>query len=106
MKRTTSRKKTAPTPPIADPPPVVHEVLNGMPATTTSFMGLLEDAEVDLGAPPLEPFGFGDDLEEEGDEEEEGEDEDEVTETEEEAFAAVGKPTVRSTNYRDRKSVV
>ncbi|CAM0885327.1 unnamed protein product [Alopecurus aequalis] len=93
-KKTTSRKKPPPAPtPVAAPPPVVHEVLDGMPTPPTSFMGLLEDAEVDIGAPPLEPFGFGDDLEEEGDEEEEGEDEDEVTEIEEEAFAAVGKPT-------------
>ncbi|CAM0943671.1 unnamed protein product [Alopecurus aequalis] len=101
VKRTTSRKKTAPAPPIADPPPVVHEVLDGMPATTTSFMGLLQDAEVDLGAPPLEPFGFGDDLEEEGDEEEEAEDEEAVTEIEEEAFAAVARPVVRTTNYSE-----
>ncbi|KAE8798782.1 DNA mismatch repair protein Msh6-1 [Hordeum vulgare] len=72
-----------------------------MPTTTTSFMGLLQDAEVDLGAPPLEPFRFGDDLEEEGDEEEEGEDEEEVTEIEEEAFAAVARPAIRSTNYSE-----
>ncbi|CAM0949975.1 unnamed protein product [Alopecurus aequalis] len=45
MKRTTSRKKTAPAPPITDPPPVVHDVLDGMPATTTTFMGLLEDVK-------------------------------------------------------------
>ncbi|CAM0881252.1 unnamed protein product [Alopecurus aequalis] len=106
VKRTTSRKKTAPAPPIADPPPVVHEVLDGMPAPPTSFMGLLEDAEVDLRAPPLEPFGFGDDLEEEGDEEKEEEDEEEVTEIEEEAFAAVGCPTVRSTNYSEYEDIL
>ncbi|CAM0871744.1 unnamed protein product [Alopecurus aequalis] len=107
VKRTTSRKKPAPAPaPAAAPPPVVHEVLDGMPTPPTSFMGLLEDAEVNLGAPPLEPFGFGDDLEEEGDEEEEGEDEEEVTEIEEKAFAAVGKPTVRSTNYSEDEDIL
>ncbi|KAE8776210.1 putative methionyl-tRNA synthetase [Hordeum vulgare] len=76
-----------------------------MPAPLTSFMGLPHDAEVDIGAPPLKPFG-GDDLEEEGDEEEEGEDEEEVTEIEEEAFAAVGKPTVRSTNYSEDEDIL
>ncbi|KAE8799630.1 putative methionyl-tRNA synthetase [Hordeum vulgare] len=104
VKKTTSRKKPVPAPaPAAAPPPVVHEVLDEMSAPPTSFMGLLEDAEVDIGAPPLDPFGFGDDLEEKGDEEEEGEDEEEVIEIEEEAFAAVGKPTVRSTNYSGDK---
>ncbi|KAE8819322.1 DNA mismatch repair protein Msh6-1 [Hordeum vulgare] len=77
-----------------------------MPATTTSFMGLLQDAEVDLGAPPLEPFGFGDDLEEEGDEEEEGEDEEEVTEIEEEAFTTVARPAVHSTNYSEAEDIL
>ncbi|CAM0873322.1 unnamed protein product [Alopecurus aequalis] len=77
-----------------------------MPAPPTSFMGLLEEAEVDLGAPPLEPFGFGDDLEEEGDEEEEEEDEEEVTDIEEEAFAAVGRPTVHSTNYSEDEDIL
>ena len=69
-------------------------------------MGLLEDAEVDIGAPPLEPFGFSDDLEEEGDEEEEGEDEEEVTEIEEEAFAAVARLVVRSTNYSEAEDIL
>ncbi|KAE8780564.1 hypothetical protein D1007_46255 [Hordeum vulgare] len=68
-------------------------------------MGLLQDAKVGIKAPPLEPFG-GDDLEEEGDEEEEGEDEEEVTEIEEEAFVAVGKPTVHSTNYSEDKNIL
>jgi hypothetical protein len=44
VKKTTSRKKATPAPTIADPPPVVHEVLDVMPTTTTSFMGLLQDA--------------------------------------------------------------
>ncbi|CAM0884108.1 unnamed protein product [Alopecurus aequalis] len=77
-----------------------------MPAPPTSFMGLLEDAEVDLGTPSLEPFGFGDYLEKEGDEEEEGEDEEEVTEIEEEAFAAVGRTAVRSTNYSEAEDIL
>ncbi|KAE8798008.1 glutathione S-transferase T3-like [Hordeum vulgare] len=108
VKKTTSRKKPTPAPaaPSPTPPPVVHEVLDGMPAPPTSFMGLLEEAEVDIGAPPLEPFGFGDDLQEEDDEEEEGEDEEEVTEIEEEAFAAVAKPTVRSTNYSEDEDIL
>ncbi|KAE8798704.1 putative methionyl-tRNA synthetase [Hordeum vulgare] len=107
VRKTTSRKKPAPAPaPTATSPPVVHEVLDGMPAPPTSFMGLIEDAEVNMGAPPLEPFGFGDDLEEEGDEEEEGQDEEDVTEIEEEAFAAVGKPTVRSTNYSKDEDIL
>ncbi|KAE8807020.1 DNA mismatch repair protein Msh6-1 [Hordeum vulgare] len=105
VKKTTSRKKPTAAPSPA-PPPVVHEVLDGMPAPSMSFMGLLEEAEVDIGAPPLEPFGFGDDLQEEDDEEEEGEDEEEVTEIEEEAFAAVGKPTVRSTNYSEAEDIL
>ncbi|CAM0885664.1 unnamed protein product [Alopecurus aequalis] len=106
-KKTTSRKKPPPVPaPAAAPPPVEYLVLDGMPTPLTSFMGLLEDAEVDIGAPTLKPFGFGDDLEEEGDEEEEGGDEDEVTEIEEDVFAAVGKPTVRSTNYSEDEDIL
>ncbi|KAE8772268.1 glutathione s-transferase t3-like [Hordeum vulgare] len=77
----------------------------GMPALPTSFMGLIQDAEVDIEDPPLEPFG-GDDLEEEADEDEEGEDEEEVTELEEEAFITVGKPTVRSTNYSEDEDIL
>jgi hypothetical protein len=49
----------------------MHEVVDGMPKGATSSMGLLQDVEVDIGDPPLEPFGFGDDLEEEEEEEEE-----------------------------------
>ncbi|CAM0876170.1 unnamed protein product [Alopecurus aequalis] len=106
-KRTNARSKPPPPPaPAAAPPPVVHEVLDGMPTSPTSFMDLLEDAEVDLGAPPLEPFGFGHDLEDEGDEEEEGEDDEEVEEIEEEAFAAVAKPTVRSSNYSEDEDIL
>jgi hypothetical protein len=95
VKKTTSRKKAALAPTIADPPPVVHDVLDVMPTTTTSFMGLLQDAEVDLGAPTLEPFGFGDELEEEEEEEEE-EDEEEVTEIDASTAAC---SAVRATNY-------
>ncbi|KAE8782068.1 putative methionyl-tRNA synthetase [Hordeum vulgare] len=108
VKKMTSRKKPMPAPaaPSPAPPPVVHEVLDGMPAPSTSFTVLLEEAEVDIRAPPLEPFGFGDDLQEEDDEEEEAEDEEEVTEIEEEAFAAVGKPTVWSTNYSEAEDIL
>ena len=95
-----ARKKPAAA--IADPPPVAHEVLDGMPAPSTSFMDLLQDAEVDLGAPPLQPFRVGDDLEE--DEEEEGDDEEELTEIGEEAFAATGR--VRSTNYTEAEDIL
>ncbi|KAE8782250.1 hypothetical protein D1007_44396 [Hordeum vulgare] len=105
VKKTTSRKKPTPAPSPA-PPPVVHEVLDGMPAPSTSFMGLLEEAKVEMGAPPLEPFGFGDDLQEEDDEEEEGEVEEEVTGIKEEAFAAVRKPTVRLTNYSEAEDIL
>ena len=46
-------------------------------------------------------------MEEEGDdEEEEGDDEEDVTEIEEEAFAAVVRPAVRSTNYTDAEDVL
>jgi hypothetical protein len=62
----------------------------------TLFMGLLQDAEVDIGAPPLEPFGFGDDLEEE----------EEVTEIEKEAFSAVARPAMRATNYSEAEDIL
>ncbi|CAM0948118.1 unnamed protein product [Alopecurus aequalis] len=102
-----ARSKPPPAPaPVAAPPPVVHEVVDEIPTPPTSFMDLLEDAEVDLGAPPLKPFGFGDDLEEEGDEEEEGEDEEELAEIGEEAFAAVEKPGVRSGNYSEDEDIL
>ncbi|KAE8770058.1 putative methionyl-tRNA synthetase [Hordeum vulgare] len=82
QKKVTARKKPAPSVvAVAEPPPAVHEVFEEM-ANPTSFMDLLQDAEVDLGAPPLEPFG-----EEVGeDEEDEGDDEEEVAEIGEEAF--------------------
>jgi hypothetical protein len=105
VKKTTARKKpTAPTPAIADTPPVVHEVLDNNPAT--SFMGLLQDAEVDIGAAPLETFGFGGEEEEEGDDEEEEGDDEEVTEIEEETFTSVGRSTPRSTNYTEAEDIL
>ncbi|KAE8782002.1 eyes absent-like protein 4 [Hordeum vulgare] len=56
-KKVVARKKpAAPAVDVAEPPPAAHEVFEEM-ATPTSFMDLLQDAEVDLGAPPLEPFG-------------------------------------------------
>ena len=65
-----------------------------MPTPATSFMGLLQDAEVDLGAPSIEPFGFGDELEEE---------EDEVTEVD---ASTVARSTVRATNYSPAEDVL
>ncbi|KAM0925799.1 hypothetical protein ACQ4PT_003960 [Festuca glaucescens] len=107
VKKASPKARKKPAAAIADPSPVAHEVLDGMPAPSTSFMELLQDAEVDLGAPPLEPFRVGDDLEEDGDdEEEEGDDEDEVTEIEEEAFAAAARPGVRSTNYTEAEDIL
>ena len=99
------RKKAVPT--AAETPSAAHDVVDEMPAPSTSFMDMLPQAEVDIGAPPLEPFRVGDDLEEEGDdEEEEGDDEDDVTEIEEEAFAAVRRPAIRSSNYTDAEDVL
>jgi hypothetical protein len=72
-------------------------------------MGLLNDAEVNLGAPPLDSFDFGG--EEEVDDEDEADDED-VTEIEEEVFeAAQGepgarKPLARSSNYSKVEDVI
>ncbi|KAE8779928.1 DNA mismatch repair protein Msh6-1 [Hordeum vulgare] len=94
-KKVTARKKPAPpVVAIAEPPPAAHEVFEEM-ANPTSFMDLLQDAEVDLGAPPLEPFG-----EEVGEDEEDvGDDEEEVAEIGEEAFTAASRPHARSSNY-------
>ncbi|XBH84777.1 hypothetical protein VPH35_072860 [Triticum aestivum] len=102
------RKKPAPVaaaPPaaIAEPPPAVHEVFEEM-ATPSSFMDLLQNAEVDLRAPPLDPFRVGDNLEEkEEDEEDEGE---KVAEIGEEAFTAASRPHARSTNYTEAEDVL
>ncbi|KAI4972709.1 hypothetical protein ZWY2020_003634 [Hordeum vulgare] len=99
-KKVTARKKPAPpVVAVAEPPPAVHEVFEEM-ANPTSFMDLLQDAEVDLGAPPLEPFG-----EEVGeDEEDEGDDEEEVAEIGEEAFTASAH--TRSTNYTEAEDIL
>ncbi|XP_044954910.1 uncharacterized protein LOC123405181 [Hordeum vulgare subsp. vulgare] len=71
-------------------------------ANPTSFMDLLQDAEVDLGAPPLEPFG-----EEVGEDEEDvGDDEEEVAEIGEEAFTAASRPHARSTNYTEAEDIL
>ncbi|XBJ07876.1 hypothetical protein VPH35_013321 [Triticum aestivum] len=67
-------------------------------------MDLLQNAEVDLRAPPLEPFRVGDDLEE--DEEDEGDDEEEVAEIGEEAFTAASRPHARSTNYTEAEDIL
>ncbi|KAE8806708.1 putative methionyl-tRNA synthetase [Hordeum vulgare] len=71
-------------------------------ANPTSFMDLLQDAEVDLGAPPLEPFG-----EEVGEDEEDvGDDEEEVAEIGEEAFTAASRPHARSSNYTEAEDIL
>ena len=99
-------KPAAPPAAVAEPPPAAHEVFEEM-ATPSSFMDLLQNAEVDLGAPPLDPFRVGDDLEEkEEDEEDEGDDEEEVAEIGEEAFTAASRPHARSTNYTEAEDVL
>ncbi|XBI97342.1 hypothetical protein VPH35_017725 [Triticum aestivum] len=91
---------------VAQPPPAAHEVFEEM-ANPSSFMDLLQNAEVDLEAPPLDPFRVGDDLEEkEEDEEEVGDDEEEVAEIGEEAFTAASRPHARSTNYTEVEDVL
>ncbi|KAE8783900.1 putative methionyl-tRNA synthetase [Hordeum vulgare] len=103
-KKLAARKKpAAPPAAVAEPLPSVHEVFEEM-ATPSSFMDLLQDAEVDLGAPPLEPLRVGDDLEE--DEEDEGDDEEEVAEIGEEAFTAASRPHTRSTNYTEAEDIL
>uniref|UniRef100_A0ACD5WZM5 Uncharacterized protein n=1 Tax=Avena sativa TaxID=4498 RepID=A0ACD5WZM5_AVESA len=105
VKKLVSQKKPAPGPVAPPPPPVVHEVVDEMPEGATLFMGLLQDAAVDIGAPPLDPFDFADDLV--GEEEEEGEEvEEEVTEIEKDAFAAAARPTVRATNYSEAEDIL
>ena len=64
-------------------------------------MDLLQNAEVDLGAPPLDPFRVGDDLEE--DEEDEGDDEEEVAEIGVEAFTAAPAHTLGGQTTPRRK---
>ncbi|KAE8797170.1 putative methionyl-tRNA synthetase [Hordeum vulgare] len=71
-------------------------------ANPTSFMDLLQDAEVDLGALPLEPFGE----EVEEDEEDEGDDEEEVAKIGEEAFTAASRPHARSTNHTEAEDIL
>ena len=100
------KKPAAPPAAVAEPPPAAHEVFEEM-ATPSSFMDLLQNAEVDLGAPPLDPFRVGDDLEEkEEDEEDEGDDEEEVAEIGEEAFTAASRPHARSTNYTEAEDIL
>ncbi|KAE8768909.1 putative methionyl-tRNA synthetase [Hordeum vulgare] len=101
-KKVTAWKKPAPpVVAVAEPPPAAHEVFEEM-TKPTSFMDLLQDAEVDLGASPLEPFG-----EEVGeDEEDEGDDKEEVAEIGEEAFTAASRPHARSTNYTEAEDIL
>uniref|UniRef100_A0A8I6WE20 No apical meristem-associated C-terminal domain-containing protein n=1 Tax=Hordeum vulgare subsp. vulgare TaxID=112509 RepID=A0A8I6WE20_HORVV len=103
-KKVAARKKpAAPPTAVAESPPAAHEVFEKM-ATPSSFMDLLQDAEMDLGAPPLERFRVGDDLEE--DEEDEGDDEEKVVEIGEEALTAASRPHARSTNYTEAKDIL
>ncbi|XBI88500.1 hypothetical protein VPH35_026465 [Triticum aestivum] len=96
----------APPAAVAEPPPAAHEMFEEM-TTPSSFMDLLQNTKVDLGALPLEPFRVGDDLEEkEEDEEDEGDDEEEVAEIGEEAFSAASRPHARSTNYTEAEDVL
>ncbi|XBH94352.1 hypothetical protein VPH35_085145 [Triticum aestivum] len=67
-------------------------------------MDLLQNAEVDLRAPPLDPFRVGDDLGE--DEEDEGDDEEEVAEIREEAFTAASRSHARSTNCTEAEDIL
>ncbi|KAE8798183.1 putative methionyl-tRNA synthetase [Hordeum vulgare] len=101
-KKVAARKKpAAPPAAVVEPPLAAHEVFEEM-ATPSSFMDLLQDAEVDLGAPPLEPFGE----EVEEDEEDEGDNEEEVAEIGEEAFTAASRPHARSTNYTEAEDIL
>nr|XP_051206537.1 uncharacterized protein LOC127321552 [Lolium perenne] len=69
-KKPASRKKAAPPPVSVPPPPSANEVLDETSAPTASYMGLLNDAEVNIGAPPLDSFHFEGEEEEEEEEEE------------------------------------
>nr|XP_051208648.1 uncharacterized protein LOC127325857 [Lolium perenne] len=73
-------------------------------------MDMLNEVEVDINAPPLDPYR-DDDLEggedaEGGDEEEEDDDDEDITEIQEEAFTAVARPPVRSSNYTDAEDIL
>jgi hypothetical protein len=66
---------------------------------------MLNEVEVDINAPPLDPYR-DDDLEggedaEGGDEEEEDDDDEDITEIQEEAFTRV-----RSSNYTDAEDIL
>jgi hypothetical protein len=107
-KKTATRKKAAP-PPISAPlVPSANEVLDEMSAPNASYMGLLRDAEVNIGAPPLDSFDFH--VEEE--EEEVEEKDEEVTEINEAAFetaqeeGGVRRHIIRSSNYTEVEDVL
>ncbi|KAM0901236.1 hypothetical protein ACQ4PT_020118 [Festuca glaucescens] len=108
-KKPASRKKATPPPVSAPPPPSANEVLDEMSAPSASYMGLLNDAEVNIGAPPLDSFDF------EGEEEEEEEasaEEEEVAEINEAAFqtaqeeGGARRPIIRSSNYTEIEDVL
>jgi hypothetical protein len=108
VKKTATRKKAAPPPVSASPVPNANEVLDEMSAPTTSYMGLLRDAEVNIGAPPLDSIDFH--VEEE--EEEVEEEEEEVTEINEAVFetaqeeGGVRRHIIRSSNYTEVEDVL
>jgi hypothetical protein len=89
--------------------PPAPNVFDDMSAPMSSYMGLLNDVEVNIGAPPLDSFDFV--SKEEVDDKEEADDED-VTEIEEDVFeAAQGepgawRPTARSSNYSEVEDVL
>jgi hypothetical protein len=95
-----------PTPPTA----TATDVLDEMSAPTVSFSALLNDAEVNIGDPPLDSFDYHVEeptVDEAGVEEEEEEDED-VTEIGEEMFEAGGgaRRPIRTANYTEVEDVL
>ena len=110
-KQLASRKRgaehtAAPPPPstAAPTPPTATDVFDEMSAPTVSYRALLDDAEVNIGSPPLASFDFH--VEEPAGEEEE-EDED-VTEIGEEVFEAGGgaRRPIRTANYTEVEDVL
>ncbi|XP_071683779.1 uncharacterized protein [Lolium perenne] len=100
-----------PAPAAPEVPPATAAVVPPAPAAVppapaaVSFMDMLNEVEVDINAPPLDPYR-DDDLEggedaEGGDEEEEDDDDEDITEIQEEAFTRV-----RSSNYTDAEDIL
>jgi hypothetical protein len=108
-KKPVSRKKPVHPPP--PPPPSANEVFEEVSAPTTSFMGLVQEVEVNIGEPPLDSFDFEEEPVEE-EVEEEAEEEEEVTEINEAAFqtaqgeGGAKRPKLRSSNYSEVEDVL